>query len=148
MRNKLEKTVSNMLNNTLNEEYEFKIEIKESLNKPTVEFYIIKQVDGIESKQDVLEDNGGGVTDVISTALRFAFMIVYDSGIKSPIILDEPAKMLAKENSPMYIDFLSSLSKSTGKQIIICSHDEAIKDKADNTIIVKKENDCVKIDYK
>ena len=146
--NVIQDTVSNMLKETLGDRYNFEVELSESGGRPTVEFYVIKTVDGIQSRQNISEDNGGGVLDIVSTALRYAFLLVYNKGIKSPLILDEPAKMISENNAPMYVDFLAELSNYSGKQVIMCTHNEAIKDRADNLIVVKNTDGKSKITYK
>ena len=134
----LEKTVQGMLSSTIDHDYKFEIELSTVANKPAVAFYVTETIGGIESRQDVMEDQGGGVQDIISTALRYAFLLTLHGGNKGPLILDEPARMISGERSPLYAEFLSDLSRSSGKQIILCTHNQDIKDKSDNLIEIIK----------
>ena len=135
----LESLTNQMLQSTIEAGYSFSIETITSGGKPSVRFFIIENINGIVSKQDIVEAAGGGIQDVVSTALRYAFILTLSGGIKGPVVLDEPARMISEENSPLYAQFLSEMSKVTGKQIIMCTHNRSIEDKADNLIKITKK---------
>lgn len=138
--NLLENTVTTMFNTILKtDRYKFKIvNVALSRNKPSVEFYLVSDVDGNES---IEEPTSGGLIDIISTALRYAFLSIYDGGLNNAIILDEPARMVDTTNAEDYGSFLSYLSTVFNRQTIVCTHNPLIINKADKVISVEKPSD-------
>lgn len=143
----LTNTVNTMLKDVLTDKYKFSIESYIYSNKPALKFYIVEQINDEESKQDIEADTGGGIQDIVSTALRYSFMLLFNGGIKAPLILDEPARMLSEEKGVEYVKFLSNLAAHSDKQMILCTHNSLVKDSASNVIEIFKENSSTKIFY-
>ena len=143
----IENTVTPMLQAIMGDKYKFKVENSILRGKPAIDFYIITTVDGEESKQDLMKFSGGGFVDTVSTALRYAFLNIYDGGINGPAILDEPARMISQNVSSEYAEFVKYLGDTFGRQTIMCTHSAIIARYADKAIEVTKPIDCSVINY-
>jgi len=76
-----------------------------------------------------LNDNGGGLCDIVSFSLRLACWVL--SNTDDVIILDEPFKFLSKNLRPLAGDLLKNLSQELNLQIIMVTHDEEMIEIAD-----------------
>lgn len=83
---------------------------------------------------------GGGVTDVVSLALRLALLELSRPRVEGPVLLDEPGKMISREYLPSVAEFLKQYAAKTGRQIIMVTHHEALADVADTGYKVTQEN--------
>lgn len=83
---------------------------------------------------------GGGVTDVVSLALRLALLELSRPRPGGPVLLDEPAKMISREYLPNVAEFLKQYAAKTGRQIIMVTHHEVLADVADVGYVVKQDN--------
>lgn len=137
----LEKTVTSMLQAIINKDYSFFIKQSVKRNKPSVDFFIVTTVDGKRSEQSVVDFSAGGFVDIISTALRYAYMSLLDGGLNGPMLLDETGRMLSQESTEVYTQFLKYLSDTFGRQTILVTHAEKVSNYADKNIIVVKNKD-------
>ena len=101
---------------------EFKIEINELYGKPNAEFYVLTKTEESIIKTKPELSRGGGVVDIISLALRIAFLEIYKPKIEGPLILDEPAKHVSEEYIFNVADFLKKTSELFNRQIIMVTH--------------------------
>ena len=135
----LESIVTMALNQVYGNDSKFVIELDNQRGVPSAEFYVVTTVDGIESKQIPQEDCGGGYINVISTALRFAYLKAFNHPrINNAILLDEPGSMISEYASVKYAEFIQKLCELFNKQTILITHSESLKAVADNSIIVEK----------
>ncbi|MBE6081691.1 MULTISPECIES: ATPase [Tissierellales] len=118
----IETLVTNCLQYVFENDMEFNIDIVELRNKPNAEFYVISRYGTHTIKTKPELSRGGGVVDVISLALRIAFMQIYRPQICGPLILDEPAKHVSEEYIFNVADFLQKTSEMFNKQIIMVTH--------------------------
>lgn len=78
---------------------------------------------------DPLEDNGGGLADVLAFALR---LVAWSLGKSDPVLfLDEPGKNVSNAYRPIMMEMLSGLSSKLGLQTIVITHDTEIIEMAD-----------------
>lgn len=143
----IENTVNPMLKGVVGENYTFKVVTGILRGKPSIDFKVITNVDGNISEQNPETSCGGGLIDIISTALRYSFLSLYDGGINNAAILDEPGRMISTENSKQYADFIKYLGNAFNRQTIMCTHNPNIAKYADKIIEVSKPNDTAKITY-
>jgi DNA repair exonuclease SbcCD ATPase subunit len=104
-------------------------EIKRDI--PSAQFYI-KKADG--RTFDPLEEEGGGVVDVISFSLRVAALLLCSPKLNSVLVLDEPFKHLSNSTFPYReraADFLTKLSEEYGVQILLTTHAKEFEAAAD-----------------
>ena len=112
--------------------HEIKVNIKETGRKSVVEVKIMNTQTGFE--EDLMDQNGGGVVDIVSTALRLIALQTYDPFIDGPIILDEPSKMVSNEFIPTLAEFLKTAGEDFGRQIILVTHNNYLASIADEII--------------
>lgn len=146
----LENIVTSALQCIFEKGISFKIEIPES-DKAGIsgaEFYVEEMVNGVVSKQDPKDACAGGYVDVISTALRYAYIQAFDTPvINNAMFLDEPGKMVSEAASVKFAEFVKKLGQLFNKQTIMITHNDSLKMVADNTIFVSKINDKSMVKY-
>ncbi|NLJ78204.1 MAG: ATPase [Tissierellia bacterium] len=123
-KDQIETLVTNCIQYIFENNAEFKIEIEELYGKPSAEFYVITQVDDTVIKTKPEQSRGGGVIDIISLALRIAFLHAYEPKIEGPLILDEPAKHVSEDYIFNVADFLKRTSEMFRRQIIMVTHND------------------------
>lgn len=141
---KLEELCTYALQYAISPDYSMQIELRTLRNKPAADLYIVKNSTGVRSSP--LESSGGGIVDIISTALRFITMEVWqDPLIDGPVILDEAYKHVSREYIPLVSSFLKKLVCDFNRQILLCTHNEFLAAVADRQIIVSMENGVSKV---
>lgn len=131
----------------------FEIEMKDIGGKPAADWRVVScyDVPAKAGDEDVKisaytvvaspEDaKGGGVTDVVSLALRLALLELSRPRVEGPVLLDEPGKMISKEYLPNVAEFLKQYAAKTGRQIIMVTHHDVLTDVADVGYKVTQEN--------
>jgi DNA repair exonuclease SbcCD ATPase subunit len=86
------------------------------------------------------DGNGGGVTDVVSLALRAALLELSNPKPAGLFAADEPGKMISKEYLPNVAEFLKRYLQKTGRQGLIITHHDILADCADVGYRVSQEN--------
>ena len=130
---------------TQSKDYEFVIkEIKER-SKASYEFFIKTNINGQESLQSPENANGGGFIDIISTAAKYAYLELFNDPKLSCgyIFLDEPGKMIDEQRSIKFAEYIRELGKTYNKQTIMITHNQSIKDVADETYYVSQNNNLI-----
>ena len=130
---------------TQSKDYEFVIkEIKER-SKASYEFFIKTNINGQESLQSPENANGGGFIDIISTAAKYAYLELFNDPKLSCgyIFLDEPGKMIDEQRSIKFAEYIRELGKTYNKQTIMITHNQSIKDVADETYYVSQDNNLI-----
>ena len=129
----IETLVTKCLQYVFETDIEFIIELDELRGKANAEFYVINSTEDMIIKTKPELSRGGGVVDIISLALRIAFLQIHKPRIEGPLILDEPAKHLSEEYVYNVGDFLKQTSEMFNRQIIMVTHNQhlsAISNKA------------------
>lgn len=129
----VESLVSNCLQYIFENNMEFSIEIEELYGKPSAEFYVITKDGDMLIKTKPEQSRGGGVIDIISLALRIAFLQIHKPKIEGPLILDEPAKHVSEDFIFNVADFLKKASEMFNRQIIIVTHNNHLSAIGSNT---------------
>lgn len=88
---------------------------------------------------DPIEGHGGGVVDVVSFALRAAFWSISRS--RSVLILDEPFRFLSRDLQSSAAEMIRTLSDKLDLQILMVTHEEALKEVADSIFEVERQGD-------
>ncbi len=121
-KNQIESLVTKCLQFIFESDIEFLIEIEEQRGKSNAEFYVINKAEDILIKTKPELSRGGGVVDIVSLALRIAFLQIHKPKIEGPLILDEPAKHVSDEYIFNVADFLKQTSELFNRQIIMVTH--------------------------
>jgi DNA repair exonuclease SbcCD ATPase subunit len=77
------------------------------------------------------DGNGGGVTDVVSLALRAALLELSSPRPAGLLFLDESGKHISSEYLPNVADFLKRYAQTSGRQIVLITHQTILADIAD-----------------
>jgi len=133
----IESLVTNCLQYIFENDVEFKIEIEESYNKPSAEFFVITKDKDVTIKTKPELSRGGGIVDVISLALRIAFLQIHKPNIEGPLILDEPAKHVSEDYIFNVAEFLKKASEMFHRQIIMVTHNNHLASIGTNTYRVE-----------
>ncbi len=121
-KNQVELLVTKCLQFIFETRIKFLIEIEELRSKSSAEFYVVNEIDDITIKTKPELSRGGGVVDIISLALRIAFLQTHKPSIEGPLILDEPAKHVSDEFIYNVASFLMQSSELFNRQIIMVTH--------------------------
>lgn len=114
-------------------EYTFKVQFELKNGRSVCEMFL-EDPDGY--RYDPLSANGGGLTDILSLALRVSVWSLKPTD--SVMILDEPFKWPDKVLKQLTGEFLQEIAKRLKLQLIIITHDEKMMEIADRTFMVKK----------
>ncbi len=132
--------VTSCLKLVFNSDMEFEIELSQSRGKNSAEFFIIEKQEDNVYKYKIQDSRGGGVIDILSLALRLAFLLKYSPSINGPLILDEPAKHVSEDFIFNVSNFIKKVSEEFDKQIILISHNEHISSIGDKGYRISKSN--------
>ncbi|WP_138158907.1 ATPase [Peptoniphilus catoniae] len=132
----IENLVTKCLQYILESDIEFTIEISESRDIPQAEFYVISNYDGYSIKTKPELARGGGIVDIISIALRIAFMQIHRPEIQGPLILDEPGKHVSDDYIFNLGELLKKSSNMFKRQIIMVTHDKHLSEICDLSYFV------------
>ena len=81
---------------------------------------------------------GGGVSDVLSLALRLACWSIRNPKTRGIFVLDEPFTRLSSDLIPEAGHMVKSLTKELGIQVIMVTHEAGLIDVADKTFNISK----------
>ncbi|MDO5041252.1 MAG: ATPase [Peptoniphilus sp.] len=136
----IEELVTKCLQFVLETDIEFLIEITESRNMPQAEFYVVSNYDGYSVKTKPELARGGGIVDIISIALRIAFIQIHKPKIEGPLILDEPGKHVSDDYIFNLGEFLKQSSSAFKRQVIMVTHNRYLSEICDLSYIVSNRN--------
>ena len=127
----IEDTVTAFLNTIFNDNISLEIELISDQSSPVAHFYVVTELEDRIIRVNPVDSRGGGIVDIVSLALRFAVLDIYEGGLEGPIILDEPAKHVSYQ----YIDnvgkLLHQVSEIKGKQVIMITHNNYLAESGD-----------------
>ena len=127
----IESLVTKCLQYIFESDTEFIIEIEEQRGKSNAEFYVVNKINDVIIKTKPELSRGGGVVDIVSLALRIAFLQINKPKIEGPLILDEPAKHVSSEYIANVAQFLKQISEIFNRQIIRVTHNQYLSEIAD-----------------
>ncbi len=139
----IEEIVTLALQAVFGEEYGFEIEYDIKRNKSEAKFGLTKYGQKFE---DMEEECGGGVVDVISFALRIALWALTNPTPSPIMILDEPGKHISMNQQEVFAEMLSKVSKMFGMQMIVVSHSDDIINVCDRAFQVKQIKDVSQVE--
>jgi len=123
--------IVNKVIQTVFPEYSFELsyDVKRGKSEASLNFYCNGEL------VDIMEDSGG-VTDMATMGLRFALWSLTNK--HDTMILDEHLKFVSPDLQQRASDVLLEVCHTLGIQVIIVSHINAIKERADHTVSVEK----------
>lgn len=132
---RLEELGTQALRYSLGDDYRMIITVEGTRSRPKASVKVLTESTGVLT--DPISENGGGIVDIISIALRLVVLQSYDPQIEGPIILDEPFKMVSKEYVPMLSEFLKKISADFNRQIIMVTHNDYLAESCQTRIIIE-----------
>ncbi|HLR20401.1 MAG TPA: ATPase [Tissierellaceae bacterium] len=135
----IENLVTKCLQFIFESDMKFIIEIGNLRNKASASFYIENKVDGLTITNKPELARGGGIVDIISLALRIAFLEIHKPVIEGPLILDEPAKHVSEDYIFNVGDFLNYSCDMFNRQIIMVTHNQHLSALSNNSYRVDLE---------
>lgn len=136
LKSRIEETVTAALVTVFGEGYSFRVNLRTVGGQPAAEWQVISQYGDFEVAASPEDSRGGGITDIVSLALRLAMLELIRPKPGGPVILDEPAKMVSREYLPNLAYFLKQYAARTGRQIILITHAEQLAEAADKSYLV------------
>lgn len=109
----------------------FQVMLRQLGGQPAAEWEVVSRYGDAEIANSPEESRGGGITDVVSLALRLALLELYRPKNTGLLILDEPAKMVSAQYAPNLAFFLKQYAQRTGRQILLVTHNPALAEAAD-----------------
>lgn len=122
------------------EDHEFKIVMRSPGGQPAADWQVISPYGDAKVKGTPEDSDGGGITDVVSLALRLALIEMSRPKVEGPLILDEPGKWVDKERVANLAYFLKQYAAKMGRQIIMVTHIPEMVEVADKAYRVTKIN--------
>ena len=136
----IEDTVTKCLQFIFETDIEFLIELSEARSVPIAEFYVQSNYSegySIKTKPEIAR--GGGVVDIISLALRIAFLQQNQPILSGPLILDEPGKHVSNDYIFNLGEFLKQSSNVFNRQIIMVTHNPHLSQISNKAFQVKNK---------
>lgn len=140
LKSRIEEVVTAALLAVFGEGFTFRINIRQVGGQPAADWQVISQYGDVEVAASPEDARGGGITDVVSLALRLAMLELVRPKAGGPVILDEPAKMVSAEYAGSLAYFLKSYGARTGRQVIMVTHNSKLAEVADKSYLVTQEN--------
>ena len=137
----IEDTVTKCLQFIFETDIEFLIELSEARSVPVAEFFVQSNYpEGYSVKTKPEIARGGGVVDIISLALRIAFLQLNQPKLSGPLILDEPGKHVSNDYVFNLGEFLKKSSNLFDRQIIMVTHNPYLSQICDKAFQVKNKS--------
>jgi len=114
----------------------FKIIFENKRNAVAVEFKLWD--DNLKHHINILRAEAGGIKNIVATILRLVVIDLYHPKITGPVILDEIGVNISQEHQERFGKFLKQYAHLTGRQIILVSHIDKVKEHADKKIKLKR----------
>jgi DNA repair exonuclease SbcCD ATPase subunit len=116
--------------------YEMQVEMAGTSKKPETNVWVVKNKK-YDEREDPIDDNGGGVVDIMGTAMRIVTLDNYTEPVlDGPIIFDEPFKHVSTEYVPAMSEFTYNVSRDFGRQVIAVTHTDYLSAMTDSNIYV------------
>ncbi len=136
----VESLVTKCLEFVFDDDIYFEIDIEELRGRPDAKFYVVTNMEDKEIRLEPENSKGGGVVDVVSLALRVAFLETHRPKILGPLVLDEPAKHVSEEYIYNVSEFLKQNSSLFNRQIIMVTHNDFLAAIGDRSYSVSMED--------
>lgn len=109
---------------------EVKLQLRTERGVPALDIELER--DG--NREDVLDGNGGALTNVISTGLRYIVLNQLRSHRKF-VLLDEPDCWISPDNVPQFVGVMANLAQETGTQTLLITHHDVSQFPADASVV-------------
>lgn len=146
LREKIDSVVTKGLRLIFGPGYRSKLHFEISRGQATIKPKIITEVNGEELEADVAGAHGGGLVNVASVMYQIIMLALYHPRQRPVWGADEPFKNLSKEYLPAAAEFLHTLSKRLGIQVVMITHRPELHSVADKLYDFSAVNGETKIE--
>ena len=137
----IENIVNIALSTVFEDPYEFRIKFSISHNKTEASMVLYKW----DKEFNPMTENGGGVVDIVSLALRVAMYKLYKPQLSPIFILDEPFKNISEIYKDKAYEMLQNLQKELKLQFIFVTHEQGLQEYGDTVYKIIKRGKFAKI---
>lgn len=130
---RIEEIVTSALTVVYGEAYEFRLDLQVRSNRPELDYYL-KRGDIVTQLKPPDYDNGGGIVDVITLALRLA--VAELDNVKGTLWLDEIGKHVSARFAPHVAFFLKEYSEKFKRQMVLITHNSDLAEAGDLSLAV------------
>lgn len=142
LKSRIEKTVTAALQSIIDDsDIRFKVEIDQKAGQPVAEWKVCSLYNGEWVAESPEDSRGGGISDIVSIALRLALLELARPKSKGVLIADEPGKHVSAEYAPDLAEFLQEYSLKTGRAIIMTTHNRDLAEKASKRYEVGRDTE-------
>lgn len=128
---RMEGTVTAALQSIIHDkDLKFKVIMGTRGNDTTANWAVCKMYDGELYNEDVEDASGGGVENIVSSALQLSAIELSRPKSEGAFWIDEPGRDVSVKNnySELFAEFLAEYLEKTGRQIVLVTHkDEQVK---------------------
>lgn len=117
------------------DDYKFIVEFTVQNNRPQINLMVQQ---GDKEPYIPKDEQGGGMMDIISFALRVIMWSLQTNRSRNTLIFDEPFRWTGNLTEQAAV-MMKEISKKLGLQIIMVTHDERLMGIADKSWLCKKE---------
>lgn len=114
---------------------DYKFLLKQEIKRGAASVSFLVVDNGLEL--DLVDELGGGISDVVSLVLRIALLTLHQPKLRQLLILDEPLKHLWSGYQPNAADFLRSVCKELDITMLVVTHQKELSIGADQVFQVR-----------
>lgn len=118
----------------------FIVDLSEKRGLPIAEFFVESDYGDYKVKTKPEMSRGGGVVDIVSLALRIAFLENHRPKMDGPLFLDEPGKHISDDYIFNMGEFVKECSRLFSRQIIMVTHNDYLTNICDKAFRVDIRN--------
>ena len=118
----------------------FIVDLSEKRGLPIAEFFVESDYGDYKVKTKPELSRGGGVVDIVSLALRIAFLENHRPKMDGPLFLDEPGKHISDDYIFNMGELLKECSRLFSRQIIMVTHNDYLTNICDKAFRVDIRN--------
>lgn len=118
----------------------FIVDLSEKRGLPIAEFFVESNYGEYKVKTKPEMSRGGGVVDIVSLALRIAFLENHRPKMDGPLFLDEPGKHISDDYIFNMGEFVKECSRLFSRQIIMVTHNDYLTNICDKAFRVDIRN--------
>ncbi|MCG8514529.1 MAG: ATP-binding protein [Halanaerobiales bacterium] len=142
LKKKIENTVTAALQSIIDDsDLKFKVEIDRKANQPVAEWKIISRYGDEYVAESPENARGGGISDIVSIALRLASLELARPQNEGILTADEPGKHVSAEYAPNLAAFLKEYSEKTRRQSIMITHNRDLAESANKRYEVGRDSE-------
>ena len=97
-------------------------------------------------QSDLMDSHGGGLVTLCGVVMRLITVRLLRDALRQVVVLDEPLAMLSERYLEPAAEFISTLSRDLGIQVIMVSHQNEFAEAADKVFRLSRKNGTVVVD--